>query len=198
MNKNILLAGVAVALFCGCTQRQLLVVTPLDTNSSKGVAKLYENGFETASYDVMLGRNGVAKMNKKREGDGKTPSGEYSISALFGKEILNQSMIFIKTSKTLHCIDDVNSSYYNRIEDSEKIVKDYVSYEEMLRDDGLYDMGALIDYNKDGAKGLGSCIFIHISSGKETAGCVSMDAKSLNELLLKLDASKNPTIRINP
>lgn len=197
MNKNIFTLLLFCLLFLGCQEKQTLIVTPSDINKSIGKAEFYDGDLLVASYDVLLGRSGVSAQ--KREGDGNTPSGEYEISAVFGKQNFGiTSMPFIKTSKDIHCVDDINSEHYNKIIDSKIVPKDYVSFEEMLRDDGLYDMGSIVKYNHGNIKGLGSCIFLHIKSDKPTAGCISMDAKDLKELLLRLDSRKNPTVKINP
>lgn len=199
MNKNILTITLFGLVFFGCYDKQTIIVTPLESNSSKGVADFYENGRKLASYSVMLGRNGIARHGLKREGDGKTPSGEYGITTVFGKyDTVTSKMPYIKTSKNLYCIDDQGSKYYNKLEYSDTIAQDYQSHEDMLRSDGLYDIGAVIDYNKEAIAGLGSCIFLHISSNKPTAGCISLNEKDLKELILLLDSRKNPTIRINP
>jgi L,D-peptidoglycan transpeptidase YkuD (ErfK/YbiS/YcfS/YnhG family) len=198
MNKSFLMPLLlCLFVFFGCQYKQTILIKPNEVNKSIGTAEFYEDGRQVVVYDVVLGRNGISAQ--KIEGDGNTPVGEYSISTIFGKDDFGiTNMPFVKTSKTLHCVDDINSGNYNKLVDSTKTNKDYESYEEMLRDDGLYDMGAVIDYNKNGVRGLGSCIFLHIKSDKPTAGCVSMDAKELRELLLRLDNRKNPIIKINP
>ncbi len=201
MNKNILTITICAALLCGCATKQIITVTPLDTNESKGVAVLYDGGRQIASYNVLLGRNGVADIGAKREGDGKTPSGIYPITTLFGKsEQATFNMPYLKTSENIRCVDDTKSQYYNRIVDTNSTKQDYDSYEDMLRQDGQYDIGAVVAYNKDGAKGLGSCIFLHISNsdGNTTAGCISLKKDALLDLLSKLDAKKEPTVEIYP
>ncbi len=201
MNKNILSFTLAVLLLSGCAIKQQIIVRQDTSNIQKAVVDFYENGSLIASYPAQIGRNGVAKSGEKREGDGKTPSGNFPITVLFGKEAFtNTAMPFLKTEASIYCVDDTKSKYYNRIVDAQRIEKDFDSFEYMLREDGQYDIGAVVGYNKSGESGKGSCIFIHIqkNSGSPTAGCVALSKEDLNSLLNRLDASKNPHIRIVP
>lgn len=197
--KNLTLIAVLSGLyFGGCAHRQNIVVTPFEQNGSKGIVELYENGVKKLSFTAMLGKNGVAKEGEKAEGDGKTPSGNYNVSMIFGKSDGNWSMPFIKTHDKLYCIDDSKSKNYNKIIDASKNEKDYDSFEYMLRDDGQYDIGAVIEYNEEAKPLKGSCIFLHIqkNSNSPTAGCVAMQKDDLAALLGALDNDKHPIIQI--
>ena len=160
---------------------------------------LYEKSGEkwrrvTEVWSVSIGRNGVGK---RKEGDGKTPLGIYSLNEVYGYEDLNTSMPFyLSTEKTL-CIDDVNSRYYNRIVDSEVVKRDYKSFEYMRRRDDLYEIVITVGYNPRNIPGRGSCIFLHISSAdKPTAGCVAMEKEKIKMLVKRLDPKREPLIVI--
>ncbi len=200
MNKKnlILMAAAATIYLGGCTDKQNIVVTPLEHNNSKATVELYENGVKKMTFEALLGRNGVAKIGEKQEGDGKTPSGKYQLTALFGNNDVNQKMPFIKTHPNLYCVDDSKSISYNKIIDANKTVKDYDSFEYMLREDGQYDVGAVIDYNEKGEPMRGSCIFIHIqkSDTSPTAGCIALRKEDIVKLLNAIDKTKNPTVEI--
>ncbi len=201
MKKNILVFTTVLAMLSGCGVKQQIVVKQESNNTKKATLYFYENGKLLSSFDAVVGRNGIAKNGEKREGDGKTPSGNFPITTTFGKKLpTNQKMPFFKTEANIYCIDDIKSKYYNKIIHSDKIEKDFDSFEYMLRSDGQYDIGAVIGYNESGERGKGSCIFIHIQkdSGSPTAGCVALSKEDLNSLLNRLDASKNPHIRIEP
>lgn len=189
-----------IALFLsGCIQKQRLVVIPENSGFAKAKVYFFEGDKLINSYDATIGRNGVAAKNQKKEGDGKTPSGIYGITAIFGKsEPSGINMPFIKTDSSLRCVDDPKSSHYNLIIDSSKVVADYASSEEMLREDGLYDIGAVIDYNSEGKKNAGSCIFMHIANkeGKPTAGCVAFKEEDMKQIASLLSKDKEPTIEI--
>ena len=57
-----------------------------------------------------------------------------------------------------------------------------------------YDHGAVIAYNTARSPGLGSAIFLHVSTGGPTAGCVSLPASQLVEGLRWLDPGRDPRI----
>ncbi len=175
------------------------IVRVFDVKGQRAKMALYEKSGEkwrrvTEVWSVSIGRNGVGK---RKEGDGKTPLGIYSLNEVYGYEDLNTSMPFyLSTEKTL-CIDDVNSRYYNRIVDSEVVKRDYKSFEYMRRRDDLYEIVITVGYNPRNIPGRGSCIFLHISSAdKPTAGCVAMEKEKIKMLVKRLDPKREPLIVI--
>lgn len=183
----------------GCAPRQTIVVKPIA--STKAIFYFFEDDKEIYNVLANIGRNGVAKANEKREGDGKTPSGTYSVTALFGEGDATADMPYIKSDEKTVCVDDSNSTHYNKIIDKTSVAADFASFEEMKRNDGQYAFGAVIDYNADGSKGMGSCIFIHIEKEPDapTAGCVSLGAADMKRLFFgasRLQSVKRPKIAI--
>lgn len=183
----------------GCVSTQTIVVKPIAP--TKAVFYFFEDGEEIYSVLANIGRNGVAKANEKREGDGKTPSGIYEITGLFGDDDIAVNMPYIKADEKIICVDDPNSTYYNKIIDKTIQKSDYNSFEDMKRDDKQYSFGAVIGYNKYGLKNMGSCIFIHIEKelDSSTAGCVSLSATDMKRLFFgqnKLQSAKKPQIAI--
>ena len=59
-----------------------------------------------------------------------------------------------------------------------------------------YNYGAVIAYNAARTPGLGSAIFLHVSTGGATAGCVALPQGQLLEVLRWLDPSQQPRIII--
>ncbi|MDX9813970.1 MAG: L,D-transpeptidase family protein [Sulfurimonadaceae bacterium] len=186
---------------------QLIVVVA--ENNSTHKAKLYcieKNSAIYKNIDVNLGRNGLAFDSTngifkkladepdKKEGDGKTPIGIYSIESGFGYSHTKTALTYNKTPYNLICIDDTSSEFYNKILPIPQTP--LKSFELMYRDDDQYKLGLVLSHNKNGLKGNGSCIFVHIQKEKDapTAGCVSMSEGDLRKILLWLDRDKNPTI----
>gem|GEM_PF-1547898 len=183
----------------GCASRQTIVVKPIAP--TKAIFYFFEDDKEVYNVLANIGRNGVAKANEKREGDGKTPSGVYSVTALFGEDDATVEMSYIKADEKTICVDDSNSTHYNKIIDKTSVATDFAGFEEMKRNDGQYAFGAVIDYNADGSKGMGSCIFIHIEKepNAPTAGCVSLGAADMKRLFFganRLQGAKRPQIAI--
>jgi L,D-peptidoglycan transpeptidase YkuD (ErfK/YbiS/YcfS/YnhG family) len=89
--------------------------------------------------------------------------------------------------------DDPKSKFYNM---QIKLPNKY-SYEKLYRNDNLYDLIAVLNYNtRPILKNKGSAIFIHISNNsyKKTAGCIALKKKNLIYILSKI--KKNTKIKI--
>lgn len=199
------------------TEQVLLVIAPDESSISAQMQFLEwdkekkEWKKEVAAFPVTLGRTGLAwgkglqpsEWNLaplKKEGDGKAPQGIFSISSLFGykseKDLgFTPQLPYMQANSNLFCVDDVNSSFYNQITDIKN--KDWNSAETMLRNDNLYELGAVVDYNtKKPEKGDGSCVFIHIwrAADKPTAGCTAMTKENIGNIFSKLAANKHPML----
>ena len=149
-------------------------------------------------WPAVVGRNGIASLHEKKEGDGKTPSGAYPIVMAFGKEaVLKTGLVYRQTMDDDIWIDDSTSDQYNCWV---KLPTKAASYEKMRRKDGLYDLGAVIAYNIEPVvPGNGSAIFLHVwrdYGRKPTAGCVALDRGHLRRLLKWLRADKKPEVVI--
>lgn len=197
--------------------RQALVVTSESWEATTGQLQLFERESLSSAWipvgksiPVSLGRTGMAwgiglhtaprsSAPEKREGDGKAPAGIFSISSAFGYADNDSIRAFpyLKIASGLECVDDPLSSSYNRILDASTHPKDWNSSETMLRQDGLYAAGAVVEHNGDPVSaGKGSCIFLHIWRGpdKPTAGCTAMEEGALRRLLSRLDAGRKPLL----
>lgn len=192
---------------------QLIVIVSDDFNTTHAVLTRYEK--ESKCYEQVgqpvplnLGRNGLAwgigekgftsktAEPQKKEGDGRSPAGIFTVSKAFGyADTLHTKMPYIQADKNLICVDDVHSRDYNTILDH-NASDNPQSFEWMRRDDPLYKMGLVIDHNRKAKSGAGSCIFFHIRKSKEapTAGCSAMREHDLRKIIWWLDPAKNPKV----
>ena len=145
-------------------------------------------------WTAYLGRAGFAPPGEKREGDGRTPSGIYGFQFRFGvRPDPGGPMPYRQiTDPTLVWVDDPASPQYNLLVDT--AVHDPRGHGEAMLQSPAYDYGAVIDYNADRTPGLGSAIFLHVSVGAPTAGCASLPADRLLEVLRWLDPARSPVI----
>jgi D-alanyl-D-alanine dipeptidase len=194
--------------------KQLLVVTAENWSTPIGSLQRYERDGYTwrkvgKSINIKLGRNGlgwgiglhdVPKDAKiiKQEGDGKSPAGLFKLNQAFGYAPFKTNYPYEVYKETDHCVDDVNSKYYNKIVDSTRLERDYKSHERMKFPKDYYKYGIVVDHNgiTDGAtskKGAGSCIFIHIKD-IPTAGCTVMSESEIKEVLEWLDPNAEPLL----
>ena len=185
--------------------RQVIEVTPSGKNIFKArlTAWTYDHGLWRkvfGPWPVSVGRNGFAPLHAKKEGDGKTPSGFYAVGTVFGRtENFKTGLPYRQTMDDDIWVDDAASLQYNRWV---KMPTKAASYENMRRRDGLYDLGAVIEYNTDPVvPGYGSAIFMHIwrDQGRQpTAGCVALNHRRLQHLLGWLKSDAHPVIVLNP
>jgi D-alanyl-D-alanine dipeptidase len=198
---------------------QAVVVTTKDWSAMTGEAQVYERATNKSnwkaigkSFPVVIGKNGMAwsdglnelpsdtgRLLMKTEGDGKSPAGIFHLTSAFGTiEKSGQiNLPYTKLEEWTECVDDVNSTNYNRIVNRMQIGNfDWKSSEKMLEIRPQYDLGVFVEHNSEKQSGGGSCIFLHIwkdaSSG--TAGCTAMGRGNMETVLYWLDPKKNPVL----
>jgi L,D-peptidoglycan transpeptidase YkuD (ErfK/YbiS/YcfS/YnhG family) len=145
-------------------------------------------------WSANIGRNGFAPAGAKHEGDGRTPSGQYGFSFFFGIDPDPGVRFAYRpiTSPAIVWDDDPASANYNLWIDTR--VANAGNNPEPMDNAPVYDYGAVIAYNTARTPGLGSAIFLHVSSGSGTAGCVSLPTSELLSVLRWLDPALGPTI----
>ena len=146
-------------------------------------------------FKCCIGKNGSTKF--KKEGDKKTPKGEFQIEHLyFRKDRLEKpltSLKYIIIKKNMGWCDDVRfPKKYNKLFKIKKKIK----HEKLKRKDFKYDLLIPIKFNfKKPIIGRGSCIFIHLTKNyKPTAGCIALKEKDFI-IMLKI-IKKNSKIKI--
>ena len=153
--------------------------------------------FKKKVFFCQVGKGGVVPKYLKKEGDKKTPYGRYKINKIFIKKktvLLNK----LKTSlnnktynfdnKYIWC-DDISSPLYNKCIKKKTGQNLNFSFEELFRDDDVYDYFIELNYNrKPIIKGKGSAIFIHISfeNLRPTNGCIALSKKNLKFIINNL------------
>ncbi len=141
---------------------------------------------KTISTKGFVGKNGIT--DNKREGDGKTPSGVYSLGTGFGiASNPGVNINYRKVTNNDYWVDDPNSKYYNQWVDITKVQKDWNSAEHLYAYKTAYKYGVVINYNTENiVPGKGSAIFLHNSTGSYTAGCVSVSESNLVNIMKRL------------
>ncbi len=159
-----------------------LLVRPSPLSKSRAIVQLGHLTFQAA-----IGRKGRTAF--KCEGDGKTPIAQMPL--LYGF-IRGERMRAVQTRLTLRravksmlWCDEPSDPNYNRM------VKAPFkpSHEEICREDGLYDVCLVLDWNvRCRQRNRGSAIFMHmIRPGYEpTAGCVALHPRDMRRLLSHL------------
>ena len=133
-----------------------------------------------------LGPGGVTPAAAKREGDGKSPLGDWPLRRVLYRPDRGGAP---KTALPVQALsaddgwcDDPADPNYNR-----PVKLPYLaSAERLWRDDGLYDLIAILGHNDDPViPGAGSAIFLHLARPdfSATQGCVALARADLESLL---------------
>lgn len=137
------------------------------------------------AFVCALGGAGIG--TKRREGDGVTPRGIFAILGWLARFDRRGAFRAGRQNigKSLGWCDDPASPCYNR----PVTLPFSASCETMRRDDRLYDVVGVIDYNiRARAKGRGSAIFMHIAQKNylPTAGCIALSETDMARLTRRL------------
>jgi len=198
---------------------QLINIKAIDWNGPEALMQWWNRDtnrdewkFVNEPIEVVVGKNGLEWgqnlipvpdniTSLKKEGDMKTPAGLFGLCFAFGYEANPRiKWPYLPLNENFVGVDDPDSRYYNCIVDQKKLQDhDWKSAEIMLRPDGLYKWGLVIDFNfENQIKGGGSQIFMHIwrGPGQGTEGCIAMPEEKVIELLNWIDGSKKPLLWI--
>jgi L,D-peptidoglycan transpeptidase YkuD (ErfK/YbiS/YcfS/YnhG family) len=148
------------------------------------------------TWTARVGYNGIAAPGRKREGDGRTPSGTYGFSFFFGvSPSPGVAFPYRHAYPYDYWDDDPASPRYNEWVDADAVSPGREP--EPMHDVPAYDYAAVIAYNTARTPGLGSAIFLHVGTGTATAGCVSLPRSELVKVLRWLRPADSPRISIS-
>lgn len=140
--------------------------------------------FGGSTVEAAIGRSGVSAL--KREGDGATPRGSMRLIGGYMRRdrvhLPPTRLPMMATRRDMLWCDAPNHACYNR-----PVKAPFSSsHEAMMRDDGLYDVCLIMDWNiSSRRRHLGSAIFFHlIRPGYEpTQGCVAVNLPAMKRLI---------------
>lgn len=204
--------------------RQVVVVTAPSWRSTTGTLRTYERTtggdwrVVVEATPAFLGYGGLAPAERRRQGTGTTPAGTFGIISGFGRSAdPGATLPYRRVDR-----DDAWTynprvpATYNLFQDAPVSWSSYGNYVEMLWSYGRqYDYVAVLDYNlPDGevtrnARGVrrtsdpadiraGGGIFLHVSKGEPTAGCISVARPTMKSILRWLDPAKDPALVVGP
>lgn len=142
---------------------------------------------EHETMPCAIGKGGACDAAEKREGDGRTPLGQWPIrAALLRPEVglaPPRNLPWRWLRPTDGWSDDSADPAYNRpVRHPHRF-----SAERMWRDDGLYDAVLVLGHNdRPPIAGAGSAIFLHLRGTKPTEGCVAIGREAMAHLLARL------------
>ncbi len=183
--------------------RQLVTVDAPSRSSTRASLSLWERRdgcwrVRLGPWQARVGRNGVSA--NRREGDGTTPLGTFRLGrTLYG--VAPDPGVRLPYRR-LGCGDwwdgDSRSATYNRFRHVPcGAATPFSGGEALWTSTTAYAHFAVIEFNtRPAVPGRGSAIFLHASTGRPTAGCVSVPRQRLVRLLRALRPSPRPLIAI--
>lgn len=208
--------------------KQLIYVTAASDDATRGWLRAYEragNGdwvATTKPIRTWFGSGGLVDGKNRRQGTGTTPTGQYSLVSAFGRSPNpGTSMRYRQFDRNdAWTYNPRFPSTYNVFQTVDRRWQSYGRYVEHLWSYGRqYDYVAVLDFNlpegpitrgRNGVRRtavpantqLGGGIFLHVSNGKPTAGCIAINRREMEDLLQWLDPRRDPHIvievRANP
>lgn len=146
---------------------------------TEGLLRLGPHVFRCA-----LGRTGITRF--KREGDGATPAAAMRLLSAYwrgDRHIRPAARLPLRATRPDDgWCDDPHRGPYNRA----VRLPSRASHEAMRRDDGVYDVVVVLDWNvRRRALARGSAIFFHLARPDyaPTAGCVAVSAADMRRIL---------------
>jgi L,D-peptidoglycan transpeptidase YkuD (ErfK/YbiS/YcfS/YnhG family) len=181
--------------------RQVIAVTNNSWSSTYATFQAFEKRSDGSwrrvygPWTARVGRNGFGA--NKREGDGQTPYGSYPITKTFGVRANPGVRVpWFRVGSYDVWVDDSYSSYYNT--HARVPANGRWRSAESLYQPTAYAYAAFIAYNVPPRPGYGSAIFLHVSTGRATAGCVSLPMSQVVPVLRWMDPAKGIRIVMGP
>lgn len=128
---------------------------------------------------------GMAGLGKEKEGDNKTPIGDFGVTTAFGlKENPGTTLPYVDITEDLYCCAD--EEFYNQIIDIKEHPHECTG-EHLIDYTPEYNYGFFPDYNKTNTFGRGSAIFFHCTGGNPyTGGCIAVKEEDMVFILRHL------------
>ena len=151
-----------------------LILTPLGLRAANKV------------FPCVIGKNGIS--NLKREGDGKTPSGEHQIvGMLYRPDRISKPRSWALPIRPRDIwSDDIKDPDYNLMGTAPTVFH----HERLFRSDHLYNLVIITNWNWPyTVRGRGSAIFIHRwrKNGYPTEGCIALSKENLLKVAKFID-----------
>ncbi|MCQ2289288.1 MAG: hypothetical protein MJZ74_09345 [Muribaculaceae bacterium] len=176
---------------------QVIIVQHTDSTYVDVQLWIKDRSGNTPAWDIDLscrGYIGEKGMGKTRQGDEKTPIGDFGIITAFGiKPNPGTTLPYVDVNEYIYCCADPVA--YNRIIDVRK-VKHRCRGEHLINYNPQYNYGFFFDYNKECKRGKGAALFFHcVGKYPFTGGCVAVTEENMAALLCAIDINARLIIR---
>ena len=201
---------------------QVIVVTAAKWSATEGTLRAFERSVTGKWIQVLdathaqLGYGGLVKAAERRQGTGKTPTGTFPIETAFGRlPDPGTALPYTKFDRNdAWTYNPKQPATYNLFQDAAVGWGGYGNYIERLWQYGeQYNYVAVLDFNLPkgevtvGPNGIrrtsppadtrrGGGIFLHVSNGDKTAGCIAIAQERMTQIMKWLDPEQRPVMVI--
>ncbi|MFJ2023952.1 L,D-transpeptidase [Streptomyces sp. NPDC087897] len=182
---------------------QLITAEAPDADSTTGTVTWWERRggrwAEAGSSPARFGANGLAEGTTREQGTSTTPAGLYDLPYAFGIEEApaGTTYPYRKVDDDSWWCQDNASAAYNRWVEPRPAHCRADEAEHLVSYGTQYAHALVIGFNYERpVRGRGAGIFLHVNGRGATAGCVSVPAGAMAEILDWVDPQRAPHIAV--
>lgn|GEM_PF-566026 len=177
---------------------QMIVVTAPKASDPTATLTAFEKGADK-SWKPVFGPTkaflGSLGMGEPKDNVYRTPEGTFALDQAFGRQANpGTKMPYFQATRQDWWDSNMKSPTYNtHVRQANSPGGD----SENLYDAGpVYDYAVNIAHNPQRTPGKASAMFLHVTNGEPTQGCVAIDRDVMRKILAWLDPAKHPKITI--
>ncbi|WP_238422151.1 L,D-transpeptidase [Gordonia sp. 'Campus'] len=177
---------------------QMIVVTAPKASDTTATLTAFERG-AGGSWKPVIGPTkaflGSLGMGEPKDNVHRTPQGTFPLDQAFGREANPGTKLpYIKVDQQDWWDSNMKSPTYNtHVRQPQSPGGDS---ENLYNSGPVYDYAVNIAHNPQRTPGRASAMFLHVTNGEPTMGCVAIERDLMKQILVWLDPAKNPKITI--
>ena len=176
---------------------QMIVVTAPKATDTKATLTAFEKGADgkwttvAGPVPAFLGSQG---LGEPKDNVPRTPEGTFALDQAFGRDANpGTKMPYFQATKDDWWDSNMKSPTYNTHVKGKNPGGDS---ENLYNSGPVYDYAVNIASNPQRTPGKASAMFLHVTNGAPTQGCVAIDKETMKKILVWLDPEKDPKITI--
>lgn len=178
-------------------REQLIIVEAPQAASTVGTLTAYERA--GSEWRTVLGPThadlGELGVGEPQDDVFRTPVGTFPLGLAFGREPdPGTAMPYVRVDGWDWWDEDVDSPTYNTLVRSR--AKPSQDAENLGRSGEIYDYAVLVEHNPQRVPGRSAGIFVHVTDGEPTWGCIAIGEDQMRTLLQWLDPAAAPRITV--
>ncbi|MGB6125982.1 MAG: L,D-transpeptidase family protein [Gordonia sp. (in: high G+C Gram-positive bacteria)] len=180
------------------TSQMIMVTAPVASSTTATLTAFEKDA--AGKWSPVIGPTkaflGEKGMGKAQDNVYRTPEGTFPLDQAFGRQDAPEGtkMPYFKTTTRDWWDSNEKSPTYNTHVQSD--TSPGGDSENLYNTGPMYDYAVNISHNPSRTPGDASAIFLHVTDGNPTMGCVAIEREKMIEILKWLDPAKSPKITI--